>query len=288
MTTRRQFLRLSTLAAAAGCTLRLSASALAARDGGLLYGVQMYTVRHEAAADLAALLRELRKIGFTQLELHPIVYAHPAAELRRMIEDAGLHVPAGHFTLDGLPAKLDYAHELGLEYMVTMLPNKPRPESLDDYRAAAKIFQQSAEAIHQRGMTLAYLCHNHEFQPQQGTTGFAQVMKETDPALVKLEVDVYWIVQAGLDPAAFLREHRDRVTLLHLKDRLPNFPTSYVPDSTAEHFVEMGKGTIPWPSLIAQARRQGIRYAFMDQDSTTKPLLESLQESFTYLQSLPK
>ena len=111
-------------------------------------------------------------------------------------------------------------------------------------------------------------------------------MQDTDPALVKLEVDIYWLVQASVDPAAFLHKYRDRISLLHIKDRIAGVPTSYTEDAAAEHFTELGKGTIAWSSLLTQARRQGIRYVFLDQDKTEMPVLQSLQQSFTYLQTL--
>jgi sugar phosphate isomerase/epimerase len=111
-------------------------------------------------------------------------------------------------------------------------------------------------------------------------------MKNTDPKLVKLEIDLYWIVQAGIDPAAFLKRYRDRIRLLHVKDRIAGAPTSYADDATAEHFTELGNGSIPWPALLTQARQQGIRYVFLDQDKTEMPVLQSLQQSFAYLQTL--
>ncbi len=284
MPTRRDILRLCSLAAAAGCSLRLPASSFFLADERLLYGVQLFTVRKEARADFAGLLQALRQIGFTQIELHPLIFTETAATLRKMVANAGLALPSTHMSAADLDNKIDYAHELGVQYVVTMLPN-PRPVSLDDYRAVAGRFNRWGTDLRNHGVQLAYLCHSHEFLPQDGSSGFEQIVRNTDPALVKLEIDLYWIVQAGVDPAAFLREYRDRIRLLHVKDRTAA-PASYVEDASAEHFIEMGKGTIPWQSLLAQARRQGIRYVFLDQDKTEMPVLESLKQSFSYLQTL--
>lgn len=284
MQTRRDFLRLSALATAAGCTLNLHA-ALPAPAAQLLYGVQLYTVRKEAKANFPALLQSLRQIGFTQIELHPLIFTEPAATLRQTIADAGLNVPSTHMSAADLDNRLDYARQLGVHYVVTMLPN-PRPVSLEDYHAVASRFNHWAAALRDQGMQFAYLCHSHEFLPQDGSSGFDQIMQKTDPALVKLEIDIYWLVQAGVDPAAFLHKYRDRISLLHIKDRIAGVPTSYTEDAAAEHFTELGKGAIAWPSLLIQARRQGIRYVFLDQDKTEMPVLQSLQQSFTYLQTL--
>jgi sugar phosphate isomerase/epimerase len=283
VTTRRDYLRLSALAAVAGCTLRLPAQQ--AKASALLYGIQIAGVQELAEQNLAKLLHALRQIGFTEVELHSIVYHHPAATLRRMIEDAGLHAPAGHFPLADIEANLDYARELGLSYMVAML--RPRLHTLDEYRRIADRLNEAGRRAGSHGIPFALLFHNHELLPQDGSSGFAELMQHTDPALVSLELDVYWIVQAGLDPAAFLRQHKDRVKLLHLKDRLPGFATSYTTDADSDHSTELGKGTIAWPALLRQAAHQGIQYAFLDYDKSSGPILDSFRQSFAYLKTLP-
>jgi sugar phosphate isomerase/epimerase len=259
-------------------------AATAAKPSALFYGVQIAGVREQAERDLAKLLQALRQIGFTEVELHTTVYDFPAATLRRMIEDAGLRAPAGHFSLADIETQLDYARELGLEYMVAML--RPRPQSLDEYRLIADQLNQAGRKAARHGMTFALLFHNHELLPQDGSSGFAELMEHTDPALVSLEVDAYWVVQAGVDPADFLQRHQDRVKLLHLKDRLPGFPTSYTTDADSDHSTELGKGAIAWPALLLQARKQGIQYAFLDYDKSSGPILDSLRESLTYLRTL--
>jgi sugar phosphate isomerase/epimerase len=283
MTTRRDFLRLSALATAVGWPRSLLAAAPIGTQ--LLYGVQLYTVHKEAATDLPGTLRALHQIGFTQIELHPLAFTQPAATLRQIVVDSGLAAPATHMSAVDLDTRLDYARQLGVHYIVTMLPN-PMPVSLDDYRAVATRFNHWGANVRDQGMEFAFLCHGHEFLPQDNSSGFDQLMQNTDPALVKLEIDIYWLVQAGIDPATVLRKYRDRVRLLHIKDRIAGAPTSYASDATAEHFTELGKGSIPWPALLTQAHQQGIRYVFLDQDKTEMPVLESLQQSFTYLQTL--
>jgi sugar phosphate isomerase/epimerase len=285
MPTRREFLRLSAIATAGECTRSLLAAPAPVTSAQLLYGVQMYTVRKEAATDLSGLLRDLRQIGFTQIELHPLAFTQAAAILRQKIVDAGLAAPSTHMSAADLDNRLDYARQLGVHYIVTMLPN-PTPVSLDDFRVVAARFSHWGATVRDQGMELAYLCHSHEFLPQNGSSGFDELMRNTDPALVKLEIDIYWLVQAGINPSELLRKYRDRIRLLHVKDRIAGVPISYAADVTAEHFTELGKGSIPWSALLTQARHQGIRYVFLDQDKTEMPVLESLRQSFAYLKTL--
>jgi len=277
-TTRRDFLRLSAATAAA------SALPAAASPGNLAYGVQLYMVRKEAPADLPGVLKRIRQVGFTQIELYPIAYTHPAAELRTIVEDAGLGHDSAHFDYDSIPSKVDYAHELGLKYMVcSILPQKLWTPA--GFREAADNFNSWGKNVREAGMQLVFHNHNYEFKQVDGTTGFEQLMEHTDPALLKLEFDLYWLTQGGQDPAAMMKKYKDRLLLVHLKDRVAGSPVKYAPQEE-QHIVELGKGSIPWPKLLAQARAQGVKLALLDQDETTLPVFESMKVNFDYLKSV--
>src|ERR1700680_522286 len=130
--------------------VRLSVASLGAIAGSKIFsfprhrplGVQLYTVREQAERDLPALLAAIREIGYQEVELYWNVYARPAAELRRMIEDHGLHAPSGHFDYDGLESKLDYEQNLGVEYVICPMLPKSMWNSLDGYKKAADQFNR--------------------------------------------------------------------------------------------------------------------------------------------------
>ena len=118
---RRSFLKASLTAAAAGCLLRPSRAF--GDVSGLTFGVQLFMLRRQAQTDLPGVFRAIHDAGFPQVELYPIAYSHSAAEIRRMMQDAGIAAVAGHFDYPGLEDKLDFAHQLGLTYVVCpMLP----------------------------------------------------------------------------------------------------------------------------------------------------------------------
>lgn len=281
---RREFLKFSLAGAGA-----LAAGKFAPADEAAAHrplGVQLYTVREAAERDLPAVLAAIRKIGYREVETYWNVYTHPAAELRRMITDHGLRVPSGHFDYDGLDAKIDYAKTLGVEYMICpMLPEKMWRE-LDGFRRAADQLNIWGEKVRQAGMRLGFHNHNYEFRRFGDTTGFAALMQRTDPQLVCLEMDCYWIVQAGEDPLKMFARYGSRITELHLKDRKPGFPASPVKDAAAEHFTEVGSGTIQWKPILATAEKYGVKHFYVERDSGDLPPMESLRVSFEYLQPL--
>ncbi len=284
MITRRDFLQLS--AAGAG-TLAFSKFSLASNTS-IPLGVQLYTVREQAEQDLGAVLAHISMIGYTEVETYWNVYTHPAKKLRSMIVDNGLTVPSGHFDYDGLESKLEYAKELGVQYMICPMLPKDMWTSADGFKKAAAQFNTWGEQVQKLGMQFGFHNHNYEFQKFGSTTGFDILTQEADPKLVCLEMDCYWITQAGQDPVAMLKKYGSRIQLLHLKDRQAGFPTSQMLEPAAEHITEVGSGTIDWKSVITTAEKTGVKHYFVERDNGSTPAFESLRLSYQYLYKLLK
>ena len=277
---RRRFLQLW-IAAAGG----LAAARLLASERRSL-GAQLYTVRHEAERDLPAVLEAIHKIGYTKVETYWDIYGHPAAELRRMINDHGLKVPSGHFNYDGLDSKIDYAKSLGVQYVICPMLPESMWFTLDGYKRAADQFNIWGEKIQQAGMQFGFHNHNYEFRRFGDTTGFEAMMSRCDAKLVCIEMDCYWITQAGGDVLQMFQQYGNRIKLLHLKDRKPGFPTSQVKDAAAEHFTEVGAGTIHWQEILAAAEKNGVKHLYVERDSGDLPAMESLRISYQNLQKI--
>jgi sugar phosphate isomerase/epimerase len=287
MVTRRNFLRGS--AAALSMMAVRNQCAWAAQH--IPIGLQLYTVRSLFQGDLSSLFKQIRGIGYEEVETAGDLYQHPAPELRSMILDAGLTVPAGHFDYKTFPDRLAYAKDLGVKWAICPSIPQPQSPSLDTFHNAAKQFNEWAKLAKDQGMGFAY--HNHDFEFRNfggetggGKTGYDVLVEETDPALVHFEVDCYWVAQAGIDPLQLLHKLKQRARLLHLKDRKPGFPPSNDTGPSSAHFTEVGQGTIAWKPILEMAKRIGVEYYFVEQDKTDGPPLESIATSYKYLRTL--
>jgi sugar phosphate isomerase/epimerase len=158
--------------------------------------------------------------------------------------------------------------------------------TLDGYEQAADQFNIWGEQARKRGMRFGFHNHNYEFRQFGKTTGFETLLERTDPQLVWLEMDCYWITQAGRDPVKMLAEHGSRIRLLHLKDRKPGFPPSQELNDAAGHFTEVGSGTINWKAILAAAQQNGVEHLFVERDSGDRTPLESLRVSYQNLQRI--
>lgn len=275
MLTRRNFLALT--GGAAG-VLALGERAFASSKQPI--GLQLYTVRTQAEKDLPKTLGEVRQAGYDEVELYWDVYSHPAAELTRMLKDAGLKAPSGHFNYEGIESKIDYAKQLGLQYVICPMLPPTMWNSADDFKKAAENFNKIGEEVKKAGMTFGFHNHNYEFRRFGNQTGLEILMGNSDPKLVKLEMDCYWVTQAGSDPVGLMNKYGQRVRMLHLKDRKAGFPPSQTLNAAAGHFAEFGTGSIKWAPILAKAKQLGVEHYFIEQDVIQGDPIASIRTSY--------
>ena len=97
-------------------------------------------------------------------------------------------------------------------------------------------------------------------------------MKNCDAELVKFELDLFWAVHAGVDPAAYLSANPDRFPLCHVKDR-----------TTDGQMVDVGKGAIDFPALFAAG--SGLQHYFVEHDRPGDSL-DSIRASIQAIQGM--
>src|ERR1700736_1936338 len=121
-TSRRTFVK----AAASGFAASLlEIPSMNASPLNLPIGLQLYTVGQEIDSGPGGTLRAVWAAGYKQGELSPLAKT-PATDLKKMLDDAGLKNPSGHYMLPDLIGKLqekvDFAHQFGQEFMVVAVP----------------------------------------------------------------------------------------------------------------------------------------------------------------------
>jgi sugar phosphate isomerase/epimerase len=239
-------------------------------------GVQLYTLRDLMEADTQRTLEQVAALGCKEVEFAGY-FSHPPKRLRRWLDDAGLTAPAAHLPLDNpqldLGATLDTAATLGHSYVVlASLPLLER--SIDDFRRAAQRLNHIGRLGQARGIRAAYHNHDFEFKQTSGRLPYKILLEETDPALVGMEMDVYWMSKAGENPLAYFHRYPGRFHLCHLKDM-----------DQKQRITEVGSGMIDFPRILAAADSAGFRHFFIEHDNPRDPLA-SVRSSLHYLNSL--
>ena len=218
-------------------------------------GLQLYTVRDAVAKDLPGTLRAIADIGYREVELAGIP-AISATDLRKMLNDCGLTAPSMHASMadlqEGLQERIDYAKALGtriprLRVPVDgglALPRQSRPRSrvarLRHHARRLEVERRAAEqdrrgVAKQAGLRCGYHNHNMEFRSYDGVVAYDELLRLTDPALVTMEMDIAWVVTAGVDPVKYLKKHADRISMLHVKEVRQRPARDRRPPAGADH-----------------------------------------------------
>ena len=275
----------------------LISSAFANHHEKIPLGIQLWTVKDEAAKDLEGTLRKVYAAGFREIEFAGF-YGKTAGEIGALVKSIGftpvsMHAGANDIDKNGAQILAD-AKTLGLRHVVCSspgvspakdkLPWEERMKSVDlnDWKWNAALFNKFGKQVSEAGMTFGYHNHSAEFRKIDGKTAFDHLYEMTDSKHVKIELDVGWVVVAGQDPIAILNKYQDRVIALHVKDVEKRTSPDKDPPSVA-----LGEGVIDWKKVIGTAKAHGTKAFFYEQEAPfTRPILDSVKISGDYLSKL--
>jgi sugar phosphate isomerase/epimerase len=259
---------------------------------GMPIGLQLYTVRDHLEKDLAGAFARVAAIGYKVVELGGSFnfYGKRPAELKQMLNDAGLHAISTHFTEQQLKADLEKqiadSKECGITYAgLASLDDKDR-ESLDAIKRDADWFNQVGEAANKAGCHFFYHGHNFDYATADGVVVYDELIRRTDPKLANFELDCFWCVRAGKDPVDYFRRFPGRFPQLHIKDLKPGYPPTTGEDFRPGAFTEVGQGVIDWKRIFRAALEGGMKYFYVEQDECDRDSLESARISYDYLHVL--
>ena len=241
--------------------------------------LQMYTLRDDCDKDFAGTIRKVADIGYAAVELAGHGGLSVQA-LSSLLADNHLKVAGSHIALEVLESELPRVIEenlaLGNRHIVVPYLAEDRRRTAADYQKVAAKLNTLGGTLQSSGLTLCYHNHDFEFQPlDNGQIGEDILLENTDPSLVKAEVDTYWVLKGGQDPVAFIQKHAGRVPLLHIKDR----------DKTDGSFAPVGTGDLPLDALVAAAPDAGAEYLIVEQDVCKGPALEAVTLSYNNLKA---
>jgi sugar phosphate isomerase/epimerase len=240
-------------------------------------GIQLYSVRDAMLSDPIGALTQLAKIGYKEIESAKSqkgnYYGLSAKEIKKVTTDLGIKLVSGHVQIDtDWQKSIDQAAEAGQKYLIcSVLPGNG--QTLENYQRSADIFQKSAEACKKSGLTFGYHNHENEFEKVGGQTLYDILLDRTDPALVKMELDLGWVIATGSDPDYYFNKYPGRFPLWHLKDM----------DLKLKHSTEFGKGGVDIKKLLTSASKSGLEHIFIEQEEYTGPPLESVAFDYKYL-----
>lgn len=269
------------------------------------FGIALYSVMLSLDRDFAGTLRTVRDIGYREVETLGAFNRDPA-EVRRILDSLGLVTPSQHlqpgnlygvfsdfnagkitqqealaqyygvFNFQRVDEIIGEAIErgkiMGQRYIVWQ-GSWPKGAGTDAVDGFVKAFTRAGELCARADMQFCFHNHDQEFVPVGTDIPFDLIMRNTSPALVKLELDIGNITMTNraIDPVAYLERYAGRIRLVHLKDL-----------DGAGKVTALGSGVLDLPRIIATVERIGVDHAYYEYDQPKDPIAEA-QAAYSYL-----
>lgn len=262
--TRRDFIQKSTLALA-GLSL---VPHLTYSESIKYTAIQLWTVRDEMSKDPKETLKKIAKMGYNEVEAYGWdFFGLNPKPFKEYITSLGLKMRSAHGALmknaasDPIPTNLqesiDRSLEAGLKYFVVPYMQEKNYDTVDSCMRTAEYLNLYGEMCKKSGLQLAYHNHDFEFTMRGDKTVYEHVLDNTDPNLVKCEMDLYWVTVAGKDPIDLFKKYPGRFPLWHVKDKHKSLGES----------TEIGNGKIDFSRIFKQKTLSGLELPVVEQES---------------------
>jgi sugar phosphate isomerase/epimerase len=239
------------------------------------------------------------------------------ARARAKLAEYGLEqgtISSGYASMPEIGRTLEYATAVGARFIMVSGVGDHQSEGLRAYEQSADLFNEVGRRCQAAGVQFCYHNHSWEFMVydratgrpiegawsddegrcwtadgkrlEQAVTGLDRLYEVTDPALVKANVDVFWVQHGGRNPAAFIQKYRDRIGYPHLKDLRyvgPEPRRKGRLEREEAEFVELGRGEVDFPSIWRALEPLNLPWVVYEQDRSTIPPGEAAAVSRRYL-----
>jgi sugar phosphate isomerase/epimerase len=254
-------------------------------------GLQLFTIRDAMAKDPVATLKQVKALGYEDTEIFGYdgakgtYYGMKAADFKKLLDDLQLTATSGHYDfssyfnqpMDKLLGYLDQCIEgakvIDAKY-ITWPWLAPEYRTPDNFKALADKLNQMGERVQAVGLGFAYHNHDFEFTPHNGTTGYEIILGETDPELVKLQMDMYWVVRSSNStPAKLIAANPGRYVMWHIKDM----------DKVTQDYSELGNGSIDYMKMLSAIDTDALEYYYLEQGGNfATNSMQSIADSAQY------
>jgi sugar phosphate isomerase/epimerase len=279
---RREFVQTASFAAVG--MLSLPSFMAAAKKKNEL-GLQLYTLRESIPADPKGVLQKVAAFGYKQVETYGYrdgkIFGMDIKEFGDYVKGLGMRVTSGHYGIDLVRSNWEKAvidaKSIGQKYMVVPYLTDNERKSIDDYKRRCEELNKAGEICNKHGIRFGYHNHAFEFEVMEGKVPYDLMLAELDPKNVGMEMDIYWVVNAGHDPLKYFEKYPGRFEQWHVKD---------MDKADRSRNADIGSGSIDFKPIFAKAKQSGMKHFYVEQESYPGAPIDSVAASAKYLKSI--
>jgi sugar phosphate isomerase/epimerase len=251
---------------------------------------QFYTLREhvKTASGLRTALQRVHEMGYEGVQISAVEAFEKEVspeQLRDWLHEYNLVCCATHRPWDNLlnktEAEIKLHKTIGCTHIgIGMGPKKCFDGGAPAWREWLKEAQHVIDAFGAEGLNFCYHNHAVEFEDKGGKKAYDIMLTEADPRL-QFILDTYWIVHAGVDCADQVSKMKNRVNVVHLKDK------AVVKGEI--RMAPVGRGNLAWHKILPALDASGTQWGIVEQDDCYgEDPFECLRQSLAYLQQTKK
>ncbi|PXX26715.1 sugar phosphate isomerase/epimerase [Arenibacter sp. ARW7G5Y1] len=249
-------------------------------------GLQLYSLRNQFKEDIPSTLKLINDWGITVLEGGDS-YGMPEEEFKELLAKNNLKMVSIGATFNDLAIApeevVKKAKSYGATYvMCAWIPHHGNNFGIVDAQKAVEVFNRAGKLLREKGLKLAYHAHGFEFRPYGDGTLFDYMAENAN--YFDFEMDVYWVHHAGADPMKLLKKYPSKFILMHLKDMEKGTTKNNTGHADVETNVVLGTGEVDIAGVVAEAKRLGIKYMFIEDECSR--VVDQVPKSLKYLEGL--
>ena len=242
------------------------------------YGIQLYSMRDITKTDFEGALKAAAEMGYSMIETAGLFDNSPE-NVKAMADHYGLEICSTHTGPSALfghfEETIELHKKLGCKNIILPGAEYATKEGVTYTVDSINRFQPIIEA---EGMTLHYHNHHKEFLPNKdGQIPLEEFAARTN---VGFEIDVFWVLNAGLDPVATIEKYKDRVSFIHLKDGIPSPTKSWDAEGRST-----GLGVVPILDVRKKAIELGARM-IIESEGLNPTGIEESRRCIEFLKSI--
>jgi sugar phosphate isomerase/epimerase len=260
-------------------------------------GLNLFSVFQELNEDYFGTLEKVAEMGYKNVELISANFStgqrftdsFSLPVIKKKFDELGLNAFAAHegvapgkAIIDGNWDKIiEENAALGCQSIVFPMAFI---SGLDDTLQTAEHLNVVGKKCKEAGLDFYYHNHAHEFKRLGDSTLFDLLVENTEPELVKFELDLVWVMRGGHDPLTVLEKLGNRCDMIHQKDlgthvdpvnifaalsEVENEDTMklYREIVKPNDFVNLGTGIVNFESTYKKLNERGIvSYAIVENE----------------------
>jgi sugar phosphate isomerase/epimerase len=231
--------------------------------------LQLYSIHDETHRDFTGSVKQVGEIGFQGVEFAGYG-GLSAGEQKTLLMESGLYSVGTHSGLsvfeDNFEAELEYSKAIGSKYIICPYA---KVDTIDEIEHLADILNKASESAAKEGIKVGYHNHAHEFV-KIGDKYALDLLGEKTNDNVILELDVFWVAYAGVDPVEYIQKWGKRVELIHIKQM-----------NEKKENVDAADGILDMKKIKEAAKFAA--YFVLEHEEYDKPVWDAIRNDFDYL-----